>query len=293
MGRAYAKAHEMASDPSKVQQSGHKSETAWVNALAGWLPPQYQIGQRKYLLLEDDSAGRAISAETDIVIFQPSYPERLRNREEILVSGVAAAFSVKLTLDRAGISEAIQQAAMVRRGTKIRSYSVTDEVLPPLFYGILAHSHRWKQPGSNPTENITRALVELDQEHSKHPREGLDLVCVADLDCWSRVTTVSTFPEPGTPRAVIDPYGGVRSGFFVEGEPRPTGPPVATLISLLLNKLSYRDPTVKPIADGLRLTSSGGDGDGDLRHWYLPEALSRQAQEQLRGQPWGWEPVYE
>lgn len=84
----------------------------------------------------------------------------------------------------------------------------------------------------------------------------------------------------------------MRSGFFVDGGRTLTGPPVAMLISLLLNKLSYRDPSVKPIADGLRLTSKQGDLYGTARHWVLPEALSPQAREQVQTQPWAWELVY-
>ena len=198
MGREYAKAHEMASDPSKVQQSGHKSETAWVKALEGWLPPQYQIGQRKYLLLEDDSASPAISAETDIVIFQPSYPERLRDREEILVSGVAAAFSVKLTLDRAGISEAIQQAAMVRRGTKIRSYSVVDEVL---------HRRTSPERWSNWTKN-TVAIRDMDWTWS------VSRICTAGLvRRWCPAPlSLAPFERKSIRTAVCDPASSSMAG---------------------------------------------------------------------------------
>jgi hypothetical protein len=47
--------------------------------------------------------------ETDIVILNPSYPTRLRAHEEILAGGVAAAFSVKLTLDAAGIRDGVKR----------------------------------------------------------------------------------------------------------------------------------------------------------------------------------------
>ncbi|WP_329407675.1 hypothetical protein OG563_36750 [Nocardia vinacea] len=298
MASDYVKAHAMASNPSNVQHSGHKSESAWVRPLQDWLPPQFQVATRKYLLLEDDSLGPAMSAETDIVIFQPSYPERLRDRDEVLVAGVAAAFSVKLTLDRKGIEEAVTEAATVRRATKIRSNTVRGEVLPPFLYGLLAHSHAWKQPGSTPDKNVTEALIALDREHSEAPREGLDLVCVADHGCWSRVTTIMDYPEPGSPQAHFSPYGGVESGFVADVEPDDVVdenlryPPIATLISILLDKLSYYDASVKPIADGLRLTSPDVYRDGELRHWELASALSSDAREELTKSPWTWEPVY-
>ncbi|MBF6322350.1 DUF6602 domain-containing protein [Nocardia cyriacigeorgica] len=306
MSREYEKARALAARASGVQHAGHKGEAAWANALHAWLPPQYEIGKRKYILLEDDSTGVNKSAETDLVIFQPSYPERLRARDEILVSGVAAAFSVKNSLDRSGISEAIKEAATVRRATRLRSNTVKDEILPPFLYGVLAHTHVWKRTESDPAGNVTKALAELDAEHSDNPREGLDLLCVADLGCWSRVTTIWKYPEPGTFQAQVFPYGGVCSGFVTDhpgsdvGENEahvatndtPKFPPFASLISILLNKLSYRDANVKPIADGLRLTSPEGDRDGQLRHWHLMNALSSYAREQLDNEPWAYDSVY-
>lgn len=186
MRAEYEKAHRMAAESSNVQRAGHKGEAAWVSALEKWLPPQYEIGTRKYLLLETDSYGSSRSAETDILIFQPSYPRSLRSREEVLASGVVAAFSVKSTLDRSGIEEAAREAALVRRSMKIRTATAEGELIPPLLYGILAHSHAWQKPNSTPDHNIESIVSKFDQEHTNSPREGLDLICVADLNCWSR-----------------------------------------------------------------------------------------------------------
>jgi hypothetical protein len=80
-----------------AQRAGHGGESTWLRLLNNWLPPTYGVGQRKYILPERDGEE---PFETDIVVFNPAYPERLREREEILAGGVAAAFSVKLTLDR-------------------------------------------------------------------------------------------------------------------------------------------------------------------------------------------------
>jgi hypothetical protein len=66
----------------------------------------------QYILPETNSE----SFETDIVVLNPSYPQPLRNREEILVGGVAAAFSVKLTLNAAGIQDGVEWAAALRLG---------------------------------------------------------------------------------------------------------------------------------------------------------------------------------
>ncbi|MFC9472262.1 DUF6602 domain-containing protein [Nocardia sp. NPDC056952] len=297
MSREYEKAHAMATTPSGVQQSGHKGEAAWVDALQSWLPPRYEIGKRKYLLLEDDSFGVVKSAETDIVVFQPSYPERLRERAEVLVSGVIAAFSVKLSLDRKGIAEAVNEAALVRRATKVRSESVKDELLPPLLYGILAHSHSWKQPKSSPNENVRTALEQFDLQSVKSPREGLDLVCVADLNCWSRTSAILTRSNLGPELLKSHPDGGVLSGFVdpfsSETDESPTSiSPIAVFITLLLGKLSYYDTSVRPIAEGLRVTGTGGRASGSVREWRLDEVFSERARVELRKSPWAWDAYY-
>ena len=71
------------------------------------------------ILLETEG-GPATTKETDLVIFHPHYPEKLRTKESVLASGVAAAFSSKRTIDRDAIVEAYEDAATLRRGMKIR-----------------------------------------------------------------------------------------------------------------------------------------------------------------------------
>ena len=75
------------------QRAGHGGEGTWRRFLQDWLPPAYEVGTRKYIVPEEGEDG----FETDLVVFAPAYPKRLRDREEILGAGVAAAFSVKLT----------------------------------------------------------------------------------------------------------------------------------------------------------------------------------------------------
>jgi len=62
-----------------------------------WLPPQYDVGKRKYLLLETED-GASVTKEHDLVVFHPHYPMSLRENDGVLASGVAAAFSLKRRL---------------------------------------------------------------------------------------------------------------------------------------------------------------------------------------------------
>ena len=73
----YVRLHEVAlTDP---QQSGHGGEATWVRLLREWLPSSYGVESRKYIIPEEGDD----KFETDIVIFNPGYPERLRQREEV------------------------------------------------------------------------------------------------------------------------------------------------------------------------------------------------------------------
>ncbi len=280
----------MATESSNVQRAGHKGEAAWASALEKWLPPQYEIATRKYLVLETDLHGSSRSAETDILIFQPSYPRSLRNREEVLASGVVAAFSVRLTLDRSGIEEAAREAAQVRRSMKIRQATAVGELIPPLLYGILAHSHAWQKNNSTPDANIETIVSEFDREHSNSPREGLDLICVADLNCWSRASIilgsdlgseseqVATGMGPAFSDHIISPPPKID----VKTLPRYRLPPIAALITELMTKLSYFDASVLPIAEGLRVTNTRGSGVAPLRKLPWSEVFSEDAQREIR-----------
>jgi Domain of unknown function (DUF6602) len=108
---SYERDQDMARQPTNIQRTGHRVESRWDEVLSNWLPPQYAIGKRKYILLETEG-GPATTKETDLVIFHPHYPEKLRTKESVLASGVAAAFSSKRTIDRDAVyaeSHAVEQ----------------------------------------------------------------------------------------------------------------------------------------------------------------------------------------
>lgn len=110
----YMRLHQEAlKDP---QQAGHGGESTWAGVLRQWLPSAYEVVTRKYIIPEIGDE----KFETDIIIINPSYPRPLRGHEEILAGGVAAAFSVKLTLDSAGIRDGIKRAVALRRTLRPR-----------------------------------------------------------------------------------------------------------------------------------------------------------------------------
>lgn len=95
-----ARSHARNANP---QRAGHEGEATWQTLIKQW-GPRLPVETRKYIVGPGGD-----SNEVDLVILKPDYPEHLRSHSSALVSGVAAAFSVKLTLKRAHILEALEQ----------------------------------------------------------------------------------------------------------------------------------------------------------------------------------------
>ena len=138
-------------------------------------------------------------------------------------------------------------------------------MIPPAFFGLLGESHDWKAPASTPKENIKAITDEFDRDLVKSPREGLDLLCIADLGTWSRITAV--LPERFLKQQLAanpmfslftNQYGTeslVMSGMRHNYEQQDLSP-LTNFIGSLWNKLAINDPTLKPLANGLRITKT-------------------------------------
>ena len=237
------------------QKAGHEPETTWAAFFKEWLPASYGVGTRRFVIPEvgDDQP------EMDLVIFRPSYPEKLRERSEVFAGGVAAAFSVRLTLDAKGVADGFDRALRLRRGMLPRSWTLRRELLGPFPVGLLAHSHEWKAPNSNPEWNVSSRLWTLaEQDAVRHPRDLLDWVCVADLNTWftSRVTWYSPQQEEVGSAIMVD-----------RPEYSESTTPVGSLLTKVLARLSYDDRTLAPIAEGFRLAQTEPTYSGRLRKW--------------------------
>jgi hypothetical protein len=265
------------------QRAGHGGEGTWARVLQDWLPPTYGVVTRKYILPETNDE----SFETDIVVLNPSYPKPLRDRAEILVGGVAAAFSVKLTLDAAGIRDGVERAVALRRGLRQIFGTARDEMAGPFPVGLLAHSHVWKSSGSTPADNVTNQLRALDHAHVKHPRESLDFLCVADLGLW---WTMRTPYLPPIRSNLSETITAIRQGegtaltSISQTDPGESFTAIAALITHLLARLSYIDPTLRPLADNLRRTGTLGTSQGVVREWDVSSVFSEIVRGQLPNQ---------
>jgi hypothetical protein len=257
-----------------VQKAGHGGEGTWRDFLQEWLPPAYEVVTRKYIIPERGDE----AFEMDLVVLRPAYPERLRDRVDILAGGVAAAFSVKLTLDAEGVRDAVTKAAQLRRVLQPRaSRTARSELVGAFAVGVLAHSHAWKRPGSTPLANLTRACWDLDHEIAEHPRESLDYLCVADLAAMGRARLSLA---PGTPelRVPTEPprhhVTGCCATAFTVPSAASTPPPVAAFITFLLERLSYDDPGIQPFAAGLHATGTVGMAGAPTRLWRYEDVFT-------------------
>jgi hypothetical protein len=205
------------------------------------------------------------------LIYSPGYPEAFRGREEVLAGGVAAAFSVRLTLDADGIRDGTRRAAEIRRHIKPRYGSVRGEMLGPFPVGLLSHAHSWQRAGSTPTDNVTAAAIKHEAKLVQHPRESLDLICVADLGTWALAR--SPFIElAGSPRS---------STARIAAHPELSPTPVASFVTHLLMSLAYNDPTLRPMTSGLQALNMLAIGGGETRLWDLNEVFSEEVRNQL------------
>ena len=167
--------------PKDPGTAGDQGELDWKNLLRGWLPPTYQIVTKGKILTHTGD----LSPQVDVLVLDPYYPHELLEYKYYLDAGVIAAFECKRTLRSGDISTAVQNAVKIRRSLKKRIGTPYHELHSPIIYGLLAHSHSWKGTNSTPFENITKLLYEKDEQYVEHPRECLDLMCVADLGLWT------------------------------------------------------------------------------------------------------------
>lgn len=297
---SYRRDQEMARESGRVQRTGHRVESRWDEVLREWLPPQYEVGKRKYLLLEADD-GPTVTRETDLVVFHPHYPAKLRVKESVLASGVAAAFSSRRTIGRDDIKEAYEDALTLRRGMKVRGGTLQAYLIPPVFFGLLGESHEWKAPGSTPKDNIKAITNEFDRDIVESPREGLDLLCVADLGTWSRTTAV--LPQKFMARqewseelrvaftgsAEIESL--VLTGMRHDYEQTSLSP-LTNFIGSLWGMLAINDSTLKPLADGFRITktvdTTGGLNLGSGPYKLAEVATPKIANGYRNHEPWSY-----
>lgn len=189
---------EMAAEYNRIRKrttedpgtAGDQGEENWAELLRGWLPSTYKIVTKGRIISQD---GRT-SPQVDVLVLKDVYPEKLLNKKLYLAAGVAAAFECKTTLTAADIEKTVKNCVKIKDLYPVREGTPYKELHTSIVYGLLAHSHSWQRENSTPENNIERKLRESDASYVLHPRQTLDLLCVANFGTWvsGKFTFMST-----------------------------------------------------------------------------------------------------
>lgn len=176
-----------------IQRGGHTGEATWDKLIQDW-GPGLPIVTRKYVVGPDSETN-----EIDVLVLKHDYPVSLHAEASILASGVAAAFSVKTTLRKGHILEAIEQKRDLSKAAGSSSGDVEKVLRGPIPFGILSHTSQWKS--SDALLDAYEAEAYKGPGRVSHPAEELDSVLAADMAFlrMNRMTLDLTnrFPDPG------------------------------------------------------------------------------------------------
>lgn len=257
-----------AEDPGTA---GDEGEENWAQLLREWLPPAYHVETKGRLI----AANGAMSPQIDVLVLKPFYPLKLREKKTWLADGVAAVFECKTTLRRDHIAASALRCSKFKSLFARRTGSPFRETRSSLIYGILAHSHSWKAEGSKPGDNVDDALKEaLDK--ASHPIDVIDLVCIADVGCWSSMVTPYYAAEwnPKNASSLQSLFGGdwgplsaLIRAVVDDANQYDTLQPVGAMLAYLTQCLAWEDPSIRSLADYYRLASLWGAGEGVSRAW--------------------------
>jgi hypothetical protein len=267
---------EMASEYERIRNratedpgtAGDEGEQNWAALLREWLPAHYHVVTKGRILGITGDA----SPQLDVVVLSPAYPPKLLERKLYLADGVVAAFECKLTLRKHHIRKSVETAKRLRYLMKWREGTPYQELYSPLIYGLLSHSHSWTRA---PRSAVTQNLVAADLECVEHPKEMIDLICVADLGTWHPIKMAGILPAWGATadsmrgRFGMPTEGGVLTSYAEPNDPiERKASPIGTMLGELIRRIAWEDGDVRPVADYFRYAMVGA-AQGHSRAWPL------------------------
>lgn len=250
--------------------AGDQGEENWATLLREWLPNYFHIVTKGRILTDSGYA----SPQVDVLILYPSYPKILLDKKLYLSGGVAAAFECKTTLNAAHVKDAINTCSELKRSLPKHEGSPYKELHAGIIYGLLAHSHSWKNDGSKPIDNIEEALWSADSHVVKHPRECIDFISVSDLATWQVMKLTYLNPlvqtdKDGT-REIIESDGAhttyICHAIDADSQKKPFSP-IGTLLSGLFSALAWSFPDMRQLEEYFRKVDIVGGGKGQVRLW--------------------------
>ncbi len=273
--------------------AGDQVEETWAQVLRSWLPSNFHVVTKGRIVGSDGKA----SPQIDVLVLWPTYPSFLRQKKYYMASGVAAAFECKLKFRRShlrklfetavSLSEISEREYQERRNIKKSSgLNFSFEEYHRIFeYGLLAHSFDGNDP-IRMSHEITTAMITLDAELVKHPKQMVDLICIQDIGSWvSEKYAISSHPIITENRYQMVYSQHPSSGYHcLTAEKWATGSsihanfsPLGSFLARLYKKLSRIDSTLGPMARFFSHTLSTGQGGGYVpriwRELHTPQEL--------------------
>ena len=300
---------EMSSEYDRIQRraredpgtAGDQGEENWATLLKDWLPSTYQVVTKGRIIGED---GRT-SPQVDVIILKDVYPRKLLDKKLYLAGGVAAVFECKTTLRAEHIAQAVETSVKLKSLYHQQTGTLYRELHAPVVYGLLAHSHEWQRPNSQPQENISKNLIESDKSVVSHPKDSLDLLCVADVGTWN-LTKHSFLPEEGfrrmvqiqaknlgvpenmllaawgPPEGIVDvAWTSYYSHAMQDERQSDTFTPIGCLLAHLSTKLAWENPSLRGLAEYYKGAGMEGQGSGNMRFWSVSGTYSEAVQKQM------------
>jgi hypothetical protein len=280
-------------------RGGPQGEQNWASLLRDWLPAHYHVVTNGHIVDQEGKVG----PEADVLVLSPWYPKRLIDKRPYLAGGVEAAFECKLTLRGTDIEEAVKKASEIHSLVPKRDGTPYKELHSPIVYGLLAHSSMWTGKGRR-TEGelldyVLDLILEAYTDHAHHPREMLDLVCVADLGTWSvrksfwesmssagslADVRMTYFRQPS--EAETDEwYADVDPKYFRSGRSPVPMEPIGLMLVYLLTRLGWENHDARRMATHFKNSLSGG-GLGKQLSWPASDVFSEEVRKQVQGGRW-------
>ena len=231
--------------------TGDQTEENWAQLLRKWLPRTYEVVTNGKIITQEGDT----SPELDILVLKDTYSHDSQSERLYLAADVAAVFECKATLRAAHIAEAVQTCAEIKNLYPVRVGTPYKELHTPVVYGLLAHSHSWKGNNSTPEVNIARNLYKYDNQHVSHPRQTLDLLCVADLAAWTSCKSAFVSRENEPDKLVLSSYA---ERILSADNHLERFTPIVALVSNLSHRLAWENPTLRNLADCYRITNVAG-----------------------------------
>ena len=267
-----------------LKNTAGEREQSWAKLLRGLLPSTYEVVTKRRIISRD---GR-ISREVDVLVLKRGTSQKMLDKNLCLAGCVAAAFDCKTTLSVGHIVEAVKTSTEIKSLYPTRIGTPYRELHAPIIYGVLARSYSWKGGDRMPEVDIGRMLSVSDGAYVLHPRECLDLLCIADLDTWKTIKVLT--PLALASRCKAQTRSVLQSGFTLQTAymmARSTHKdqsshftPTGSFIFNLMRKLAWEDARLREMSQYYRGVRVGSLGSGRPRPWDF--SFSRDVKRQLK-----------